>query len=261
MTWTKIGDEFLGDPVLLGLPRGIRLLSIEGTIWSNQQGTDGRIPRHMLSRLTDEPDAEGAADQLVTFGKWNATDAGWEIVGFLEDQWSAADVAASRRLAAERNRRYRWHRQGRHDLCLPGRCPNASSHASRDATPSDPSVPTDPPDREGGTVTGTKPTRSGRGPAPVGSVLENLAANGLDPRLAASFASRSSRKRAEGNGTPQLERPTPTIDCADYRGHQSQHRQGRDGSWVCLACTADPDHHEPEAEQVAEEWSFAEGSA
>ena len=158
MTWTKVGEEFLGDPVLLGLPRGVRLLSVEALVWSNQQGTDGRIPRHMLPHLTDEPDAEVGASQLVVVGKWAATEAGWEIVRFLEDQWSAADVAAL--VPRLWSRCHRWHRQGRHDLCLPGRCPNAPSHASsnasRDATPyrSGPTVPTDPPDREEGRAVG-----------------------------------------------------------------------------------------------------------
>ena len=55
MTWAKLTDTFNDDPVLLGLPRGVRLLHVEAIVWCCKHETDGRIPRHVLTRITDEP--------------------------------------------------------------------------------------------------------------------------------------------------------------------------------------------------------------
>ena len=68
MTWTKISDTFNDDPVLLRLTRGVRLLYIEGLIWSCKHETDGCIPGHVLVRITDEPEPHEAAGHLVAAG-------------------------------------------------------------------------------------------------------------------------------------------------------------------------------------------------
>jgi len=40
--------------------------------------------------------------------------------------------------------------------------------------------------------------------------------------------------------SPPSGRRQPTIDCRDFRGHYTDHRQQADGSWRCLACAAAP---------------------
>jgi hypothetical protein len=131
MTWTKLGAEFLTDPTMLSLPRGVRLLHIESMIWCNQHGTDGAVPRHMLARLSDEPDAEAAALMLVAAGRWEATAEGYQVLGFVGDQLSAAEVAELRDKAAVRQRRNRLHKSGDHTMCAD---PRYCSHVTRDAT-------------------------------------------------------------------------------------------------------------------------------
>jgi hypothetical protein len=126
MTWTKIDSGSTDDPVLLKLPRGVRLLHIEALVWCNGHGTDGRVTLVALRRITDEPDPELAAKELVEAGKWSTTEDGWEIVGFLDDQPSAADVARTMELTRQRQRRQRQHRNGDHTLCDEKYC-----HASR----------------------------------------------------------------------------------------------------------------------------------
>jgi hypothetical protein len=126
MTWTKLPGNFTDRPDLLQVPRSVRFLHVEALVWSNQHGTDGQIPRHALGRITDEPDADLAAKQLVESGAWIATDQGWEMVGFLDDQPSAADVRRTQKLADVRNRRQRQHRQGDHSLCDERYCREAS---------------------------------------------------------------------------------------------------------------------------------------
>ena len=99
-----IDGTILEDPDLLALPRGTRLLHIEGYVWSRAQRTDGEIPRHLLARIAfDEPDPQAAAAQLVDAGLWAVTDGGWRIVDFLDTQWSRATVERKR---AQNRRRY-----------------------------------------------------------------------------------------------------------------------------------------------------------
>ncbi len=48
IAWTKLAVDFADDSTLLSLPRGVRVLYIEGLLYSNRQGTDGYIPGHVL---------------------------------------------------------------------------------------------------------------------------------------------------------------------------------------------------------------------
>jgi hypothetical protein len=149
MTWTKLSESFADDPKLLAISRGARLLHVEGLVWSNRVGSDGHIPTAALVRITDQPDPVAAANELVGAGKWRETPTGWEIVGFLVDQPSAADVATSQQLNRERQQRWRWHQLGKHDLCPPGRRCNASTNASPNVSTN--AAPSDrPSDRKGG---------------------------------------------------------------------------------------------------------------
>jgi hypothetical protein len=142
MTWTKLSDGFNDDPDLLALPRGIRLMHVEALVWSNAHGTDGKVPRHVLTRITDEPDPAAAAEQLVAAGLWTLTVAGWSIA--FGDQLPAGEVQKRREATALRTRRWDHHRNDIHDLCLPRYCKQAdasgetSGNASGDALPPDP---------------------------------------------------------------------------------------------------------------------------
>lgn len=137
--WTKIGAEFLTDPSFLSISRGARLLHIEATIWSNQQGTDGRVPAYMLARISDDPDVDAAAQELINADRWEREFNGetyvdeksgkrfmrtvaFQLIDFLDNQPSADDAARTRKLAADRQRRLRQHRGGDHSLCTTQNC-------------------------------------------------------------------------------------------------------------------------------------------
>lgn len=182
MTWTKLGQEFITDPTMLGVPRGARLLHIEATIWSNMHGTDGAVPTHVLTRITDELDIERAVEHLVTAGLWQAIDGGWTLLDFADTQRAAEDVERVRRRNAERQRRYRQHSSGDHSLCDSRYCRSAvtdavSNRVSNDActdlsrtdlsrkgsgsgTAKDKTVGADPARPDGRPVTPTGPTMS-----------------------------------------------------------------------------------------------------
>ena len=225
MTWTKLPDGFNEDPVLLELPRGIRLLYVEALVYSNAHGTDGKLPRHVLSRVTDEPDPVAAAEQLVAAGVWDATDAGWSIA--FDDQLPAKEVRERREATALRTKRWDHHRRGQHDLCRPGYCKQASASdaasggASDDA--SDDALPSRP-----------VPTRSGEGgteedvhgrwvaalpPAPPPASDEELmefAASAIPHVKAAAQKALNKRHADRGNGVV-VDKPVAVARPRPYR--------------------------------------------
>ena len=233
MTWTKLSDGFNDDPDLLGLPRGIRLMHVEALVWSNGHGTDGRLPRHVLARITDEPDPVAAAEQLVASGLWSEIDAGWSIA--FGDQMKADEVQKRREATALRTRRWDHHRNDIHDLCLPRYCKQADTSGSVRLTPSGDALPPDPPAR---------PARGGRERERSGSEAGGaIAAVGGDqsPAEAAPPARW---------GPPINDIPDGLLDDWMNRGYDWCGRcQGaftttivledqRDDIWLCPECTA-----------------------
>jgi hypothetical protein len=166
MTWTRLSDDATDRPEILALPRTVRLLHIEALVWCNRHLTDGRIPRHALPRLTDEPEPYDAAKRLVEVGLWWETEHGWQIDW--TDQETAETVRNRREQTTARTRRSRKHRAGDHSECDPKWCRNGATNAVTNTatnavshgTPSRP-VPTRPvpTPREGsGTWSGTDGT-------------------------------------------------------------------------------------------------------
>lgn len=130
MTWSKFGGEFPDDPRMYQLSRGVRYLRFEAIVWANKHGTDGRLPKYALPRFTDEPNAEAAAGQLVDVGIWDVDGDGWVIVGFLDEQPSAADVERTQALARDRQRKRRQHSNGDHSLCDTRYCVQSRAEAT-----------------------------------------------------------------------------------------------------------------------------------
>lgn len=141
MTWTKITDTFVTDPAMVELPVSLRWLVLEALVYGNTHLTDGRITVASLQALTRHRDPESAADALVAAGLWDVhPDGGWQVVAFLSDQRSRADVLADRVANAERQTRWRevqrLHGQGDHSRCS-SKClaRNGVSNVSSNAPP------------------------------------------------------------------------------------------------------------------------------
>ncbi|WP_053207359.1 hypothetical protein [Jiangella muralis] len=174
MTWAKIDDRFNDDPDLLRLPRGVRLLHVEGIVWSCRHETDGEIPGHMLGKVTDEPDAGSAVERLVAAGLWMETGDGWRIANFTRDQRSKADVERDREFWRQSKVRTRRHKAGDHSLCTnPRYCNHVSTRTPggnlAENPPEDSRLPVpsrpDPTTREGRGREGGSPSDS----APAGA--------------------------------------------------------------------------------------------
>lgn len=131
MTWTRLSDDFLDRPDLIEVSRSARLLYVESLVFANRHGTDGFIRRRALRRLTDSPDPETDAAELVTAGVWQTLgDEGWQVDW--SDQIRADEVEAQRSLNRERKERSRRHKAGDHSMCRPSYCDRAPRDSLRD---------------------------------------------------------------------------------------------------------------------------------
>lgn len=101
-----IDTAMIDDPRLLRLPRSIRLFHLEALVWSKLHRSDGFVPTGAVGRMTDEPDPQFAAGELVRVELWHVAPDGWQIVRFTDTQMSAARVEAKRAAAKERYDRW-----------------------------------------------------------------------------------------------------------------------------------------------------------
>jgi hypothetical protein len=121
MVWVRLDDTFADDPVLDVAGADAAWLHVAGLCYSNRQLTDGFVPEGKVRRLTSVRDPDTAAAQLVQLGVWQLAPGGYLIVHHLDRQPRAEDVKRKRKLATERQARWR------------GRTVDASTGASRDA--------------------------------------------------------------------------------------------------------------------------------
>jgi hypothetical protein len=128
----------VSDDVLLrledhGLSRDARLLYLEGLVHCSTALTDGAI-RVRLARISDAPDPEAAAGELVACGAWERQPTGFLVADYQEHNRSREEIELARAAASERKRRSRLHKLGDHSQCIQGRyCPEG--RVTRDRTP------------------------------------------------------------------------------------------------------------------------------
>jgi hypothetical protein len=136
VTWTKLGDDFTENPAMRRLSRDARYLRVEALVWCNRFGTDGNVEADDLRWITDSPDPEKAAAELVEAGLWTETGTGWQVDW--TDQFTAEEIAKERAGHAERNRRYlrrgRLHQAGDHSECTDSCRARKKGDASHDAS-------------------------------------------------------------------------------------------------------------------------------
>lgn len=105
MAWVRIDDAAPDHPKLVGLDDAAWAMWSRGLCYANRNTTDGRIPKGSLRRLSTSADPARVAQDLVDAGLWHPVDGGWEVHDYLDYQFSAAEVRASREEASEAKRR------------------------------------------------------------------------------------------------------------------------------------------------------------
>ncbi|GAB3278367.1 hypothetical protein GCM10027449_18460 [Sinomonas notoginsengisoli] len=104
MTWTRLSDDFVDRPKVLGLSDAAFRTHVEALVWCNRQLTDGVLPADpaLLGRILSHPEA---IPELVAAGLWVHAE-GTYILDWV-DQEQAADVMERRRKQRERQQRFR----------------------------------------------------------------------------------------------------------------------------------------------------------
>ncbi|KQQ00592.1 MULTISPECIES: hypothetical protein [unclassified Rathayibacter] len=100
MTDARLPGRWLTDPNIEELSDKAWRVMTGALMWSNEQGTDGEIPRRTLRLLHPENVDAGTVLELVRSGFWEAHDKHMQILGWDRTQTRASDVEWQR----ERNR-------------------------------------------------------------------------------------------------------------------------------------------------------------
>lgn len=160
MTWFKVDDRLWGHPKWLATPARSRSLWVTAGSWSAGQGTDGRIPRHVLAALGHTSrDAAG----LVASGLWRETRDGWRFHGWEEFQPDAASERARHEAKSDGGalgNHARWHVRRGINVPSCGYCAGDGSESLTDrssesgANPPDPTRPDTRSDRTSPSVVG-----------------------------------------------------------------------------------------------------------
>lgn len=104
MTWTKLPDD--SSEKLWDLSAGAFRLHVSGLVYANRNLTDGQVPASRLAALVPAYDP-AHLDELTAAGLWQPIDGGYQIVDFLKDQPTRAQVEARRAAWTERQGRHR----------------------------------------------------------------------------------------------------------------------------------------------------------
>jgi len=103
MPYARIDDRWDEHPKFVDLDLAAFGLMACAIVYSNRQLTDGFIPDKAVRSFGACGKGPKIAERLVAAGIWIRVDAGYEIVGFLDHNFSRAEVEAKR--ASDRNRK------------------------------------------------------------------------------------------------------------------------------------------------------------
>lgn len=106
-TWIKIDDGLPEHPKVAAAGHLAAWLYICGLAYCSRRLTNGAIPKAIVSRLSDVPRPQKAADRLVEVGLWHDRGNHYEVHDYMEHQRSAEQVTEFREAARERKRKWR----------------------------------------------------------------------------------------------------------------------------------------------------------
>jgi hypothetical protein len=134
MTWFKLDDQFPDHPKVVAAGADAAWLFVAAGCYAAKHATDGRVPKTMLLRLTDQKNPQKLTARLIEVGLFHDRGDEIEVHDFLDYNPSKAETEARRdakRIAGAKGAAIRWH----------GSVPS-ESHVPRDAPdPTRPAVP------------------------------------------------------------------------------------------------------------------------
>ena len=90
--WLRLSDEFSDDPRLIEAGGDAGWLHVCALVYAARYATDGRVPKAMISRLTDRSEPENLASRLVELGVWRELGETFELVDYLKWNPPRAEV-------------------------------------------------------------------------------------------------------------------------------------------------------------------------
>lgn len=107
MPWARFDDNYPNNRKVRPLSDAAYRLDSSAICWSNANLTDGFVRDDELEVVSDVKKPRPAVEELVLRGRWDKTEAGWQIHDFLDYNPSREQVLAERAKAAERQRKAR----------------------------------------------------------------------------------------------------------------------------------------------------------
>jgi hypothetical protein len=108
VTDTRLPEQWLGHIVLDELSDSAFRVYINGLMWSVKYGKDGEVAPKALRLLHPDGPRRDLADELVEADLWRPLNpGGWAILGFLDYQTSAAEVARLKERKRQNQQQYR----------------------------------------------------------------------------------------------------------------------------------------------------------
>lgn len=111
MTWVKLDDSFADDPRWDTVGSHGMRLHLAALGFCSRNLTDGRIQHARALLLAAVPTPAKHVQALVQAGFWTQVEGGYEVVGYLLDQPSRAEVEEMRRKKTQRQRSWRASQQ------------------------------------------------------------------------------------------------------------------------------------------------------
>lgn len=107
MGWFKVDDHYFTHPKVWEAGEQAALLNLQGMAYCSANQTDGRIPKGIVPRLTENPEVSELVSRLLEAGLWRENAKHYVIHDYLEHQSSRAQIRAKREGAANRKRKSR----------------------------------------------------------------------------------------------------------------------------------------------------------
>lgn len=105
-TWIKLDDRMPENAKVVEAGHEAAWLYVCGLAYASRNLTDGRIPKGIVARLSDLPDAATAAKRLCEVGLWKAESGAYVIHDYNDYQRSKDEIEAVRAAGRERQRRH-----------------------------------------------------------------------------------------------------------------------------------------------------------
>jgi len=96
MPWVAMDDQYPERAEVAQIGAHAAWLNVCAWAYCNRQLTDGFVPAGVAGRLADVPKVAAQIAALVAVGWWMPVEGGYEIVGYLRYQKSAAEIRAKR---------------------------------------------------------------------------------------------------------------------------------------------------------------------